>query len=72
VNRLIHPLGEKELPRGDVAVRYRFVHFLYYGALYNAVQPARKASWSGVTAAALLHFYEGHVSEIASQVGVSF
>jgi len=72
VNRLIQPLGEKELPRGDVAVRYRFVHFLYYGALYNAVQPARKASWSGVTAAALLHFYEGHVSEIASQVGFLF
>ena len=53
-------------------MRYRFVHFLYYGALYNAIQPARKASWSGVTAAALVHFYEGHVSEIASQVGFLF
>jgi hypothetical protein len=72
VNGLIQPLGQKDLSHGSFGVRYRFVHFLYYGALYNAIQPARKASWSGVTAAALLHFYDGHIAEISSQVGLLF
>jgi hypothetical protein len=72
VNGLIQPLGEKELPQGTIAVRYRFVHFLYYGALYNAIQPARKTSWSAITAEALLYLYEGHVADIASQVGFLF
>ena len=72
VNRLIQPLGQKDLSHGIIGMRYRFVHFLYYGALYNAIQPARKAAWSGSAAAALIHFYEGHVSEIASQVGFLF
>jgi adenylate cyclase len=72
VHGIVQPLAEKELPQGTIAVRYRFVHFLYYGALYNAIQPARKASWSGVAASALLYYYEGHVAEIASQVGFLF
>jgi tRNA A-37 threonylcarbamoyl transferase component Bud32/tetratricopeptide (TPR) repeat protein len=72
VHGLIQPVGERDLPQGTISVRYRFVHFLYYGALYNAIQPARKASWSGVTAAALVYFYDGHVADIASQVGFLF
>jgi tetratricopeptide (TPR) repeat protein len=72
VHGIVQPLGERELPQGTVAVRYRFVHFLYYGALYNAIQPARKAAWSGTAASALLHFHEGHVADIASQVGFLF
>jgi adenylate cyclase len=68
IHGFVQPLGERELPEGTIAARYRFVHFLYYGAFYDALQPARKASWSAAAAEALVHYHQNQTGEIAAQL----
>jgi hypothetical protein len=72
VHGLVHPIGEKDLPDGTITAAYRFVHFLYYDAFYNAIQPARKASWSAAAAQALLDLYQEQAPEIAAQIAFLF
>ncbi|MGH7965756.1 MAG: serine/threonine-protein kinase PknK [Candidatus Binatia bacterium] len=50
-------VAEEEFPDRTPTVRYRFVHVLYQNALYNSLQPTRKAQWSGVVAQALVGYY---------------
>src|SRR5262249_3852495 len=59
VHGLIRPRREQEFPDGTLVLRYQFVHVLYQNALYEALQPARRASYSPAVARVLLHHY-GH------------
>jgi tetratricopeptide (TPR) repeat protein len=42
IHRLILDRGERELPDGNLAVRYRFAHALYQEALYQELVPSRR------------------------------
>jgi predicted ATPase len=72
VNALVRIIGERVFPDGVVSVRYSFVHALYQDALYAALQPTRKATWSAAAAWSLLHHYGDKSGERAADVAVLF
>jgi hypothetical protein len=69
---LIAPVGEEELPDRSLAMRYRFVHILYQGALYGSLGPSRRASLSNKVAEALLALYAGQAQARALELGCLF
>src|SRR5262249_42381453 len=57
VHELVRLRREQEFPDGTLVLRYQFVHVLYQNALYEALQPTRRASYSAAVARTLLgHF----------------
>jgi GTPase SAR1 family protein len=72
VNALVRIVGERTFPDGVLTVRYTFVHALYQDALYAALQPTRKAAWSGAAAQALLSRYGEKSGDRAADLGVLF
>ncbi|MEW6213049.1 MAG: AAA family ATPase, partial [Acidobacteriota bacterium] len=52
----LRPVGSSELPEGEIAARYGFIHALYQNALYDRVPMARRAH---------LHKRIGEQAEIA-------
>jgi predicted ATPase len=72
VHGMVRLVGERTLPDGVVTVRYGFIHALYQNALYAALQPTRKAAWSGAAARALLRHYREKSGDRAADLAVLF
>jgi predicted ATPase len=69
---LVRLVSERTFPDGTLTVRYGFVHVLYQNALYAALQPSRKAAWSGATAGALLRHHGDKSAGLATELAVLF
>ncbi len=63
---------ESEFPDRTLTVNYRFVHVLYQNALYDSLQPTRRAELSGRIARALVSHYGDEVETVAARVAVLF
>jgi predicted ATPase len=72
VHGLVRLLQEQEFPDGTPSLRYQFVHVLYQNTLYGALQPTRRAAWSGAVARALLGFRGDKAPAAASQLALLF
>jgi tetratricopeptide (TPR) repeat protein len=72
VHGFVRLVGEQEFPDRTLTMRYRFVHVLYQNALYESLQPTRKASLSAAVAEALLAYVGTHHSAIAPELAILF
>jgi predicted ATPase len=70
VHGLVSLRREQELPDGTLVLRYQFVHVLYQNALYEALQPSRRAAYSAAVARALLDHYGAQRATIASELAL--
>ena len=70
VHGLVRLRREQEFPDGTLVLRYQFVHVLYQNALYAALQPTRRASYSAAVARALLDHYGEQSAAIASELAL--
>ena len=72
VHALVRLIRSHELPDGTPTLRYGFVHALYQNSLYAALQPTRKAAWSGAAAEALLIHYGDKVAAVATELALLY
>jgi predicted ATPase len=72
VHGLVRLRREQEFPDGTLVLRYQFVHVLYQNALYAALQPTRRASYSDAVARALLDHYGEQSASIAGELALLF
>jgi predicted ATPase len=72
VHGLVRFVREQTLPDGALTLRYAFVHVIYQNALYAALRPTRKATWSGAAAQALLSHYGAKSAERAAELALLF
>ncbi|MBZ5611578.1 MAG: protein kinase [Acidobacteriia bacterium] len=72
VYRLIHTIGEEELPDGTLATRYRFAHALYQNFLYQGMVPKRRMLLHRQAGEALLKRYGSQAPRIAAQLATHF
>jgi len=63
---------EHEYPDRALTVRYRFVHVLYQNVLHGSLQPTRRVSLSGRTAAALAAHHGADATPVAARLAVLF
>jgi predicted ATPase len=70
VHGLVRLRREQELPDGTLVLRYQFVHVLYQNALYAAMQPTRRATYSAAVAQALMGHYGGQSATIAGELAL--
>jgi adenylate cyclase len=70
VHGLVRLRREQEFPDGTLVLRYQFVHVLYQNALFEALQPARRASYSAAVARALLDHYGEQSAAIAGELAL--
>jgi predicted ATPase len=72
VHGLVGLVREQEFPDGTLTLRYRFVHVLYQNALYQGLQPTRRAAWSAALAQALLRHHGEQSHAVAGELGCLF
>jgi predicted ATPase len=72
VHCFVRLVDERELPDHTMTLRYRFVHVLYQNALYDSLQPSRRASLSAAVADALLVHHGERRRAIASELALLF
>ncbi|MCI0457355.1 MAG: protein kinase [Gemmataceae bacterium] len=72
VHGLVRLMREEEFPDRTLTLRYRFVHLLYQNALYQGLQPSRRASWSLALAEALMRHHGEQSVAIAAELGCLF
>jgi predicted ATPase len=72
VHYMVRLVREQTFPDGTLTLRYGFVHVLYQNALYAALQPTRKASWSAAAAHALLKHYGDESTGSAAELAMLF
>jgi predicted ATPase len=72
VHAKVQLLREHEFPDGTLTLRYRFLHVLYQNALYAAVRPTRRATWSAAAAQALLTHHRNYPGAVASELALLF
>jgi tetratricopeptide (TPR) repeat protein len=70
VHGLVALRREHEFPDGTLVLRYQFVHVLYQNALYEALQPTRRAAYSAAVARALLDHYGEQSGSIAGELAL--
>ncbi len=70
VYAIVRRIREYEFPDGALTVRYGFVHSLYHNAVHTAIQPSRKATWSGAAAASLLQHHAGVEAAVATELAM--
>lgn len=63
---------EREFPDQSLTLNYQFVHVLYQNALYDSLQPTRRAALCGRVAKALVARYGDQVATVAARVAVLF
>ncbi len=63
---------ESEFPDRSLTLNYQFVHVLYQNALFDSLQPTRRAALSGRVARVLVARYGNHVANVAARVAVLF
>jgi predicted ATPase len=72
VHVMVRLVREQTFPDGVLTLRYGFVHVLYQNALYAALQPTRKATWSAAAAWALLGHYGEKSAGLAAELAMLF
>jgi predicted ATPase/tRNA A-37 threonylcarbamoyl transferase component Bud32/type II secretory pathway predicted ATPase ExeA len=72
VNVFVRRGEEREFPDHSLTLNYQFVHVLYQNALYESLQPTRRASLCGRVARALVKRYGDQVASVAAGVAVLF
>jgi len=72
VHVFVHRGEESEFPDHSLTLSYRFVHVLYQNALYESLQPTRRAALSGRVARALVKRYGDQGTSVAARVAVLF
>jgi predicted ATPase len=72
VHMMVRLVREQTFPDGTLTLHYGFVHVLYQNALYDALQPTRKATWSAAAAKALLDHYGEKSAGRAAELAVLF
>ncbi|HEX4065668.1 MAG TPA: protein kinase [Acidobacteriaceae bacterium] len=72
VNVFVRRMGESEFPDRSLTLNYQFVHVLYQNALYDSLQPTRRATLSGRVARSLVAHYGDQVTNVAARVAVLF
>jgi predicted Ser/Thr protein kinase/tetratricopeptide (TPR) repeat protein len=63
---------ESEFPDRSLTLNYQFVHVLYQNALFDSLQPTRRAALSGRVARALVTRHGNQVASVAARVAVLF
>jgi len=63
---------ESEFPDRSLTLNYQFVHVLYQNALFDSLQPTRRATLSGRVARALVARHGNQVASVAARVAVLF
>jgi predicted ATPase/tRNA A-37 threonylcarbamoyl transferase component Bud32 len=63
---------EREFPDHSLTLNYQFVHVLYQNALYDSLQPTRRASLCAKVAKTLIARYGNQVATVAARVAVLF
>ncbi|HXG95224.1 MAG TPA: AAA family ATPase [Blastocatellia bacterium] len=71
-HQLIQYCGIKELPDGEVATRYGFIHALYRSVLYGRVSASRRVQMHRRIAEWMEAFYGEHAGEYAIGLGWHF
>jgi predicted ATPase len=72
VHFMVRNIREQTFPDRTLTMRYGFVHVLYQNALYGALQPSRKATWSAAAARALLAHHGEKSAALAAELAVLF
>jgi predicted ATPase len=72
IHVMVRLIRELTYPDRTHALRYAFVHVLYQNALYAALLPTRKASWSAAAARALLRHYGQKSTSFAAELAMLF
>src|SRR5262249_31137285 len=70
VHGLVRLRREQEFPDDTLVLRYQFVHVLYQNALYEAMQPTRRACYSAAVARTLLDHYGEQSAAIAGELAL--
>jgi len=63
---------EREFPDRSLTLNYQYVHVLYQNALYDSLQPTRRATLSGRVAKTLVAHYGDQVGTVAARIAVLF
>ncbi len=63
---------ESEFPDRSLTLNYQFVHVLYQNALFDSLQPTRRATLSGRVARVLVARHGNQVASVAARVAVLF
>jgi predicted ATPase/predicted Ser/Thr protein kinase len=71
VHGLVRLVREREFPDRTLALRYVFVHNLYQQALYSALPPSRRVTWSAAQAGALVR-HHGDAPAVAAEAACLF
>jgi predicted ATPase len=69
---LVRLIREREFPDRTLSLRYRFVHVLYQNALFAALPPTRKSTWSTASARAIEKRYLENSSPVAAQLALLY
>ena len=72
INVFVRRGEEREFPDHSLTLNYQFVHVLYQNALYDSLQPTRRATLCGKVAKALVARYGDQVPTVAARVAVLF
>jgi predicted ATPase len=72
VHGLVRLVGEYQLPDQTPTLRYAFVHSLYQNALYDGLQPSRKAALSAAVARALLQHHGETGGGVTAELALLF
>jgi predicted ATPase len=72
IHGLVRLRREQEFPDGTLTLCYQFVHVLYQNALYAALAPTRRTTWSAAVAQALLAHYGEQNAAVAGELAMLF
>jgi tRNA A-37 threonylcarbamoyl transferase component Bud32/tetratricopeptide (TPR) repeat protein/type II secretory pathway predicted ATPase ExeA len=72
INVFVRRGEEREFPDHSLTLNYQFVHVLYQNAMYDSLQPTRRAALCGKVAKALVARYGDQVPAVAARVAVLF
>jgi predicted ATPase len=72
VHGMVRLRKQREFPDGTPTLRYQFVHVLYQNALYDGLQPSRRAAWSSATARVLQELHGVQAEGIANELACLF
>lgn len=72
VNVFVRRGEEHEFPDHSLTLKYEFVHVLYQNALYESLQPTRRATLCGRVARALVKRHDDQVAAVSGNVAVLF
>ena len=72
IHLLVHTLGEEELPDGNTATRYRFVHALYQNFLYAELLNKRRTLLHRQAGEILVRCYKNQTARVAMALATHF